>query len=179
MPSRMSAAVGLAKQSRMRLLLCTASVDHSGPGLIATLTMAPILMTLFYSSQFQAAADLLRRICMGMMLRIVAWPMAFIILAKGAQKILLWAEVAATVVHVGLAWLLVKLFGLTGAGVAFAGLYIWHAMLTYVIVRRLSGFRWTRSNLVIGAGFLAAAMAVFFVCLMLPLPQSIAVGVLA
>lgn len=155
------------------------SILLAGPGLIATLTLAPLLMTVFYSSEFQAAVELLRWICLGMMLRIVAWPMGFIILAKGAQRIFFWTEVAATVVHVGLAWLLVKLFGLTGAGAAFAGLYVWHGILTYVIVRQLSGFRWSASNLTIGVVFLTAAMAVFFTCRVLPLPEAIAVGLLA
>ncbi|BCH35534.1 O-antigen translocase [Mesorhizobium sp. L-8-10] len=155
------------------------SILLAGPGLIATLTLAPVLMTVFYSSEFQAAVELLRWICLGMMLRIVSWPMGFIILAKGAQKILFWTEVAATVVHVGLAWLLVELFGLAGAGAAFTGLYVWHAMLTYVIVRRLSGFRWSGANLTIGLVFLAAAMAVFLACLVLSLPEAIAVGLLA
>ena len=36
MPWRISSCVGLAKQSRIRLLLCALSTDHSGPGLIAT-----------------------------------------------------------------------------------------------------------------------------------------------
>lgn len=154
------------------------SILLAGPGLIATLTAAPLLMTLFYSSEFQAAVDLLRWICLGMMLRIVAWPMGFIILAKGAQKILFWMEVAAAIVHVGLAWLLVQLFGLAGAGAAFFGLYIWHGILTYVIVRRLSGFRWSTANLTLVPVFLAAAALVFSVFFMLSLSQSIAVGVL-
>ena len=33
----------------------------------------------------------------------LAWPMGFIIVAKGAAKLFFWTEVAATVVHVGLA----------------------------------------------------------------------------
>ena len=37
MPSRISSSEGLAKQSRSRLRLYAASVDHSGPGLIEML----------------------------------------------------------------------------------------------------------------------------------------------
>ena len=39
-----------------------------------------------------------------MALRVVAWPMGYIILAKGARAMFFWTEVAATVVHVGLAF---------------------------------------------------------------------------
>lgn len=157
------------EQAQVSLLL-------AGPGLLATLTASPLLMVLFYSSEFHAAADLLRWICLGMMLRITSWPMGFIIVAKGAQNTFFWTEVAATVVHVGLAWLFVSLFGLTGAGVAFFGLYVWHTLLIYAIVRTMSGFRWSAVNMGLGALFLAASAVVFSVFYLLPQAQAVAVG---
>ena len=135
------------------------SILLAGPGLIATLTIAPVVMTLFYSPAFHPAVDLLRWICLGMMLRIVAWPMGFIVLAKGARQVFFWTEVAATLVHVGLAWLLVTHVGLVGSGAAFFGLYVWHSTLIYVLVRRMSGFRWSASNLTLGLIFLPASVS--------------------
>jgi enterobacterial common antigen flippase len=151
----------------------------AGPGLIATLTAAPLVMTLFYSREFLPAVDLARWICLGMMLRIIAWPMGFIVLAKGASRIFFWTEVAATIVHVGLAWLLVPLIGVSGAGIAFCGLYVWHTALIYVILRRLSGFRWTPVNSKLAVGFLSAACIVFAACLTLPVWIGTVVGTVA
>src|SRR5690606_11305905 len=111
--------------------------------------------------EFASAVDLLRWICLGMMLRIIAWPMGFIVLAKGARQIFFWTEVAATVVHVGLAWLLVPLIGPDGAGIAFFGLYVWHGVLIYVIAGRMTGFRWSAENMKLGLIFLPASAAVF------------------
>lgn len=159
------------EQAQISLLL-------AGPGLMATLTAAPLIMVVFYSSEFHEAADLLRWICLGMMLRIASWPMGFIVVAKGAQNVFFWTEVAATVVHVGLAWLFVRLFGLTGAGVAFFGLYVWHTLVIYLIVRHMSGFRWSPVNLRLGALFLAASAVVFTVFYLLSLAQAVAVGAL-
>jgi antigen flippase len=122
------------------------SILLAGPGVIATLTFAPLVIALFYSAEFAAAVGVLRWISLGMMLRVIAWPMGFIVMAKGARKIFIWIEVAATVVHVGLAWLLVRHFGVIGAGMAFVGLYLWHGTLVYIIVRRLSGFEWSAEN---------------------------------
>lgn len=155
------------------------SILLAGPGLLATLTLAPLVMSLFYSSEFQGAVILLRWICLGMMLRIVAWPMGFIVVAKGAQTIFFWTEVAATLVHVGLAWLLVPRLGAPGAGIAFFGLYVWHSILIYVIVRRLSGFRWSLANLRHALLFLPASGLVFSAFLVLPLWPATAVGSLA
>ena len=119
------------------------SILLAGPGLLATLTAAPLVMMLFYTPEFLAGVQVLQWICLGMMLRIVAWPMGYIIVARDARRIFFWTEVAATVVHVGLAWLLVRSIGLTGAGMAFFGLYIWHTLLVYVVVRKMTGFRWS------------------------------------
>ncbi|KQZ94342.1 hypothetical protein ASD64_02920 [Mesorhizobium sp. Root157] len=153
------------------------SILLAGPGLLATLTVAPLVMTVFYSQAFVPAVDLLRWICLGMMLRIVAWPMGFIVLAKGDRKVFFWTEVAATTVHVGLAWLLVPQIGLTGAGIAFFGLYVWHSCLIYVIVRRMSGFRWSTENLRLGVIFLPAAAAVFAALMFLPFWPATAIGI--
>ena len=120
--------------------------------------------------------NLLRWICLGMMLRIVAWPMGFIVLAKGARQVWLWAEVAAALVHVGLAWLLVPRFGVIASGAAFFGLYVWHSVLIYLIVRRIDGFRWSMANLKLGMLFLPASGIVFAAFSLLSLLAGNALG---
>lgn len=151
----------------------------AGPGILATLTFAPVAMWLFYSPAFAPAADLLRWICLGMMLRIVAWPMGYIVLAKGAEAIFFWTEVAASLVHVGLVWLLVSKFGSVGSGMGFFGLYVWHGLLIYVIAGRLTGFRWSPTNLRLGVAFLTVSTLVFCATLFLPLWPATILGSLA
>ncbi|MBX3596119.1 MAG: O-antigen translocase [Rhizobiaceae bacterium] len=136
------------------------SILLAGPGLIATLTLAPFVVHLFYSAEFNPAVDILRWFCLGMMLRIISWPMGFIILAKNEQRLFFWTELAAALVQVGLAWLLVKRLGPVGAGAAFFGLYIWHTLIVWVIAKHLSGFRWSQINLQLGALYVAASAIV-------------------
>jgi enterobacterial common antigen flippase len=152
------------------------SILLAGPGVIATLMAAPLVIRLFYTPDFYPAITLLRWICLGMMLRVVAWPMGMITIAKGARQIFFWAEMAATVVHVGLAGLFVPRFGVVGAGAAFFGLYVWHTLFIYLIVRRLSGFRWSDANLSLGLIFLPACGSVFAAFLLLPPLQANLVG---
>jgi len=152
------------------------SILLAGPGLIATLTLAPAVISLFYSSAFQGSVEILRWICLGMMLRIVAWPIGFIILAKGAKAIFFWSEVAAAVVHVGLAWLCVPAFGAAGAGFAFFGLYIWHSVLMYCVARRFTDFRWSPVNRKLIAGYLPISALVFGAFQLLPLWQATGLG---
>ena len=136
------------EQSRVSILL-------AAPGLLGTLALSPLVMAVFYSTQFADAVPLLRWFCLGMLLRVVAWPMGFIVLAKGAQKVFFWTEVAAAIVQVGLAWVLLPMVGLVGAGIAFVGLYIWHGLIVFYLVRRMSGFAWSHENLVVIALFVA------------------------
>ncbi len=144
---RLTAAIGNGEEcNRLVNEQAEVSILLAGPGLLATLTLAPFVMSIFYSDRFGGAVELLRWLCLGMMLRIVVWPAGFIIVAKGAQKIFLCTEVAATIVHLGLAWLLVPKLGVSGAGIAFFGLYLWHSVLIYAVVRRLTGFRWSAAN---------------------------------
>jgi PST family polysaccharide transporter len=160
------------EQAQIGLLL-------AGPGVIATLTFAPLVIALFYAATFVAAVEPLRWICLGMALRVIAWPMGFIVLAKGARSIFFWVEVAATVVHVDLAFLLIGRFGLAGATMAFFGLYIWHGLLMYVIVHRLTGFRWSAANLRTGLLFLPLTGAVFCGFFVLPVWVATAFGLAA
>jgi PST family polysaccharide transporter len=142
------------EQAQVSLLL-------AGPGVIGTLTFAPLAIALFYSAKFGDAVGILRWLCFGTVLQVIAWPMGFIVLAKGAQKIFFWTELAAAIVQVVLAWFLVARFGLAGAGAAFFGLYVWHGLLIYLIVRRLTGFRWSAANRRIGLFFLSLITGVF------------------
>jgi len=151
----------------------------AGPGVIATLTFAPFVIAVFYTARFSAAVGILRWICLGATLQVITWPMGFIIVAKGRQNLFFFSELAWTVVAVGLAWLCVTRFGLTGAGIAFFGSYVFHGLLIYPIVNRLSGFRWSSANKRTGLLFLSLIAAVFCGFYVMPLPYAVTAGVLA
>lgn len=160
------------EQAHVSLLL-------AGPGVIGTLTFAPLVIAIFYTSKFEGAVEILRWLCLGMTLRVISWPMGFIIVAKGVQNIFIFAEVAWTAVYLGLAWPCVSVYGLKGAGIAFFGSYVFHVIMVYVIVRKLSGFRCSTENLKTTALFLAFIGIVFCSYYALPPLWAVAVGTLA
>lgn len=153
------------EQAQVGLLL-------AGPGVVGTLTLAPLVVAVFYSGKFGGAVEPLRWMCIGMALRVIAWPMGYIVLAKGARGVFLATELAASVVHVGLAVFLVRWFGVVGAAMAFGGLYLWHSVLIYAIVRRMSGFRWSEVNRKLGSVLMFSIVMVF--CAFLSLPDTVA-----
>jgi enterobacterial common antigen flippase len=159
------------EQAQVSLLL-------AGPGVLATLTCAPLVIVVLYTPEFQSAVEILRWICLGMALRVITWPMGFIIVAKGEQIIFFATELAWSIVNVGLAWLLVGRLGASGAGIAFFGSYVFHGLMLYPIVRKLSGFRWSAANRRTGALFLVTIAAVFGALIQLPAPWATAFGLL-
>jgi enterobacterial common antigen flippase len=160
------------EQTRVGLLL-------AGPGVMATLAFAPMVITLFYSAKFGAAVGVLRWICLGTSLQVITWPMGFIIMAKGKQTIFFCSEATWMLVSLVLAWFCVRFFGLNGAGIAFFGSYAFYGFLLYWIVNRLSGFRWSNANKQTGALFLSLITAVFCAFYVLPLVWASCLGTAA
>lgn len=151
----------------------------AGPGVLATLTLAPLVIALFYSARFGAAVPVLRWISLGASLQVVSWPMGFIIVAKARQNLFLLSELLWAISAVGLAWTCVRWWGLNGAGIAFFLAYVAHWIIVYPITRRLSGFRWSRVNQEFGAASLVVIGIVFTGFYVLPAGWAAAIGVLA
>lgn len=155
------------------------SLLMAGPGVLATLTLTPLMITVFYSHKFDAAVGALRWICLGMSLRVITWPLGFIVVAKGLQGLFIWIDLLCSIVHLGLAWFLVRSIGLDGAGMAFFGLYVFHAMIIYPIARRITDFRWSAANKRIALVFAPLIAGVFCSLYVLPPVWAAALGVLA
>ena len=66
----------------------------AGPGVLATLTFAQIVIAIFYSTKFLAAVPMLRWLCLGTVLQVITWPIGFIVIAKARQKLFFLCETA-------------------------------------------------------------------------------------
>ena len=148
----------------------------AGPGVLGTLTFAPLVIQVFYSAKFGPAVEVLRWICLGMILRVASWPMSYVVLAKGARQVAFWTELAGNVVQVGLVWLCLLGFGLKGTGIAFFGGYVLYWLLMYTIVRSMSAFRWSAANKEIGLLYGVLILVVFVGWYFLPRPLMVVGG---
>jgi len=83
----------------------------AAPGVIATLTFAPLVIWLFYSSAFAPAVEILRWICLGMIMRVASWPMAFVLVARGERKLYFWTELLSNGLFIFLVWAGLTIFG--------------------------------------------------------------------
>lgn len=150
----------VSEQAEMAILLAT-------PGLVASLIFSEPLMSMLYSSSFLAASDVLRWHILGLLARIVAWPIGFILLARGDKAAFMLAEVTTSVLHVSFVFFGIRWFGIDGSGIAFCCMCWCNLVLVYWIVKRRHSYTWpvsSRNVILYGA----AAVGVAFATTLLP-----------
>lgn len=114
----------------------------AGPVFLAMLGFAPWVIELLYSSQFSDSVAVLRLQIFGDVLKIVSWPLGFIILAAGDGRTFMWTESFAMAIFVGLTSFGLPLLGIQATGVAFLAMYVAYLPTVYWLAKRRTGFAW-------------------------------------
>lgn len=114
----------------------------AAPVFLAMLGLAPLVIDVLYSSRFAEAAVVLRWQVLGDVLKVVSWPLGFVILASGDGRTFMLVETLAVVTFVGLTWLGLPFVGIEATGIAFLGMYAVYLPVVYALARRRTGFRW-------------------------------------
>lgn len=142
------------EQTKISLLLAI-------PGVLITLTIAPLLLKLFYSGEFVSASGILYWQILGVVGRVVSWPLGYIMLAKGAGRYYFTTELTANLLHIIFLFFAIRLWGIVGAGVAFFALYLVYFLVVITVANHLSGFVLSRENIVVWLQLLPAIVIVF------------------
>lgn len=143
-------------QTQIALLLAV-------PLLAATMIFMPFLIRLFYSSKFDQAVPILRWAILGILGRIISWPMGFIMIAKSKSKIYFITELSANIINLGSTILFYDLFGLEGGGIAFAALYLVYSILMVFTSRHICSFSWDRTNIKLIAASILIVLCLFII----------------
>lgn len=115
------------------------------PMLTVCLVFMPFVLRLLYSDQFLAANEYIVWACLGMMLRLAAWIISYLIVAKADSKMFLKLEASSNVFYLVFSLLGYHYMGLTGLGIAFALMYVFYFLLCYLIARKRYEFRFSNS----------------------------------
>ena len=132
---------------------CSEAVSQQGeigtmiiaPMLIVCLVFMPFVLTLLYSDQFLAANEYISWACLGMMLRLAAWIISYLFVAKAESKMFLKLELSANIFYLVLSLLGYHYLGLTGLGIAFALEYVVYFLMCYLIARKRYEFKFSNS----------------------------------
>lgn len=114
----------------------------AGPVLLTMIALAPWVIRLLYSEEFAPAATVLRWQVLGDTLKIISWPLGFILLASGAGKRYLAVEFISVTVFVVAVWLGLPTFGINAAGMGFVAMYVVYLPMVWLFARSMIGFRW-------------------------------------
>lgn len=144
------------EQTEVALLLCA-------PVLLVMLGGAPWVIHLLYSAEFGPAIEILRWQLLGDILKVMSWPLGFVLLAAGAGKTYVVTESLGIGVFVLAVFVGLPLFGVTATGLAFLLLYLAYLPLVLWLGGRRIGFRWTRAVRLQACVVIGAALAVVFV----------------
>jgi len=114
----------------------------AAPAFMALLALAPWVVTVLYTGEFTAAVEILRWQVLGDVLKVVSWPLSFVLLAAGAGRAYLATEVLAYVVFTLATWVGLPIVGVAATGIGFLLMYAVQLPAVYLLARRLTGFRW-------------------------------------
>jgi PST family polysaccharide transporter len=160
------------EQTEIGLLLAT-------PGLLATLSLAPWVIHIFYSVEFLPATSLLQWFVLGCLIRVVQWPMGFLQLAFLKGRWFLITQTFLNGIHISLIWAGITLFGVEGVAIAFFALYVISLGIIHLVAIRLTDFSWNSSCRKLLMIVIPVVTMAFISARTLPLWPSTIVGIVA
>ncbi len=117
----------------------------AGPLIVGMLSFVGLAVYVLYSGKFTETVSILRWQLAGTLLRVIIWPIGFVILAKGRGVFFIITELCWNGIYLGLTFLAWKAYGLEATGIAFLLSYVAYLGIVYIIGRILCGFNWSRT----------------------------------
>jgi PST family polysaccharide transporter len=109
------------------------------PLIVVLLSLGGLCVRLLYAEGFAAAEPLLGWMVWGVFVRLLAWPLAFWLLARGSSRTMMIIEGCTALIMTALAVVLLRSFGLVGCAMGFAYGQALYAVLLVLVARRRSG----------------------------------------
>jgi PST family polysaccharide transporter len=116
------------------------------PGVIATITCAPFVLTLLYTSKFQSASSILAVMACGVFFKVISYPINTIQLAKGDAKGFGIIGMAMGLFEIALTIPMLLSFGLIGAASAYAISCFIHIIVMALVGNKMIDYRFNRDS---------------------------------
>lgn len=131
------------------------------PLVSAMLLFSPEILHLFYSQKFVPAGPLLRWLVLGSFLKVMNWPLGYILLAKGKSFYFMLVEVFWYALFLALGCFIWPLMGLEAIGVAYLLAHLLYTLLLLLLTHRLSGFGLQKNKLSLSALYTLGVLCSF------------------
>jgi len=150
-----------------------------GPVLLLLIGLAPWVITLLYSAEFDPAVTLLQWQTVGNVFKIASWALGFSIVAAGRGKTFFFVELSFNIVFLGMVFLFMPHVGLEVTAYAFVLGYLVHMSMVYLVARSIHGFRWQALSLGLLGLHTSLGVALLVLALMAPFAAAIASPLIA
>ncbi len=154
-------------QTRVALWLC-------GPMCVALIGLAPVAIYVLFSAQFSAAAEILRWLVVGDIMKVMAWPLGFVLLARHDGLRYLALQTIAILAMVSVVSLGLAKIGPVASSFGILAMYCVYLPLARAFVRRHLDFDWDRSVKIDAAISLAAAVSTAVIATLHPVAGGVA-----
>jgi antigen flippase len=115
----------------------------AAPGILVTITFAPVILHAFYTSDFVDAFGVLRWQILGVFLQVVSWPLLFVLQAKGRGSLMATVVAVTDLLYISLVYLGIAQFGLVGTGMAFFARWCFFGVVLFYVCKSLTGFSYS------------------------------------
>jgi PST family polysaccharide transporter len=130
------------------------------PLIVLMICFAPIILNIMYASSFQGAVETIQWMGIGNLLKVICWPLGFLVIAQGRSALFFVLEMSWFAVFLGATFILMDSFGLSSIGIAFSASYAIFLVTQYAVAMRIIGFRFSKKNITL---ILANGFCVFLV----------------
>ena len=118
----------------------------SGPLLVGMLTFVNIIIMVLYTVHFTDTIRILHWQLAGTLLKVVSWPLGFILLAKGLGRTFMTMEIISRIFYIVPIYLFWDTFGIEVTGIAYIFSYIIYLFMVFYFARRYCLFTWSRES---------------------------------
>ena len=150
-----------------------------GPVLLLLIGLAPWVITLLYSAEFDPAVTLLQWQTVGNVFKIASWALGFSIVAAGRAKTFFFVELSFNIAFLGMVFVFLPSVGLEVTAYAFVLGYLVHMSMVYLVARRILDFRWQSISLGLLGLHMSLGVALLVLALIAPLAAAMASPLLA
>lgn len=154
-------------QTRIALWLCA-------PVCVSLIGLAPVAIYVLFSAEFSAAAEILRWLVVADIMKVMAWPLGFVLLARHDGRGYLALQTMANLAMVSVVWLGLAKIGLVASSLGILVMYCVYVPLGRAFIRRHLDFDWDRSLKIDAALSFSAAVTTAVVATVHPVAGGLA-----
>lgn len=150
----------------------------ASPVIVGMISFLPLLIALFYTDKFNSSIGILQWQLMGDFLKILVWPIGFVILAKAKGLLYIFSESLWYILYYAILYYSWDRIGLQSVGLSFFLAYAAAIFVMLFIAHSISGYKWSARNVKYIAVNFVLVLAAFLNARYMPLYVSYATGVL-